>query len=115
VRTLGVGADLLRLSGTLSKADMDKVVVEIAADPAVKYAQVDVKLQHTELPKAALEQPQLVPNDPLYTQYQWHLSSATGGINAPAAWDISNGDGVVVAVLDTGILPNHPDVAVILL
>ncbi|WP_369934198.1 S8 family peptidase [Xanthomonas tesorieronis] len=115
VRTLGVGADLIRLSGKLSKADVDKVVAEIAADPAVKYAQVDVKLQRTELPKAALEQPQLVPNDPLYAQYQWHLSSATGGINSPAAWDVSKGDGVVVAVLDTGILPNHPDVAVNLL
>ncbi|OAX56606.1 S8 family peptidase [Xanthomonas graminis] len=115
VRTLGVGADLMRLSGKLSKADMDKVVAEIAADPAVKYALLDVKLQATELSKAALAQPQLVPNDPLYAQYQWHLSSATGGINAPVAWDVSKGDGVVVAVLDTGILPNHPDVAVNLL
>ncbi|CTP91611.1 extracellular serine protease [Xanthomonas translucens pv. arrhenatheri LMG 727] len=115
VRTLGVGADLMRLSGKLSKADMDKVVAEIAADPAFKYALLDVKLQATELSKAALAQPQLVPNDPLYAQYQWHLSSATGGINAPAAWDVSKGDGVVVAVLDTGILPNHPDVAVNLL
>ncbi len=115
VRTLGVGADLIRLSGKLSKADVDKVVAEIAADPAVKYALLDVKLQRSELPKAALEQPQLVPNDPLYAQYQWHLSSATGGINSPAAWDVSKGDGVVVAVLDTGILPNHPDVAVNLL
>ncbi|QNH14095.1 S8 family peptidase [Xanthomonas sp. SI] len=115
VRTLGVGADLIRLSGKLSKADVDKVVAEIAADPAVKYAVKDFKLQRSELPKAALEQPQLVPNDPLYAQYQWHLSSATGGINSPAAWDVSKGDGVVVAVLDTGILPNHPDVAVNLL
>jgi len=115
VRTLGVGADLIRLSGKLSKADVDKVVAEIAADPAVKYAVQDVKMQYSELPKAALEQPQLVPNDPLYAQYQWHLSSATGGINSPAAWDVSKGDGVVVAVLDTGILPSHPDVAVNLL
>ncbi|MDL5365096.1 S8 family peptidase [Xanthomonas sp. NCPPB 2654] len=115
VRTLGVGADLIRLSGKLSKADVDKVVAEIAADPAVKYAQVDVKLQAVELPRAKLEQPQLVPNDPLYAQYQWHLSNPTGGINSPAAWDVSKGDGVVVAVLDTGILPNHPDVAVNLL
>ncbi len=115
VRTLGVGADLMRLSGKLSKADVDKVVAEIAADPAVKYAQVDVMLQPTDLPKAALEQPQLVPNDPLYATSQWNLNSSTGGIHAPAAWEISKGDGVVVAVLDTGILPNHPDVAVHLL
>ncbi|WP_369940344.1 S8 family peptidase [Xanthomonas medicagonis] len=116
VRTLGIGADLIRLTGKLSKADLDKVVAEIAADPAVKYAQVDAKLRPVELLRAKTQvQPQLVPNDPLYAQYQWHYSNATGGINAPSAWDVSKGDGVVVAVLDTGILPNHPDVAVNLL
>nr|WP_241093797.1 S8 family peptidase [Xanthomonas sp.] len=111
VRKLGVGADLIRLSGKLSKADVDKVVAEIAADPSVKYALVDTKQQRVDRPVPALEQPQLVPNDPYYAQYQWHLSSATGGINSPAAWDVSKGEGVVVAVLDTGILPDHPDFA----
>ncbi|MET0549402.1 MAG: S8 family peptidase [Xanthomonas sp.] len=116
VRTLGIGADLIRLTGKLSKADLDKVVAEIAADPSVKYAQVDAKLRPVEVLRAKAQvQPQFVPNDPLYAQYQWHYSNANGGINAPAAWDISKGDGVVVAVLDTGILPNHPDVAVNLL
>ncbi|XQA77623.1 S8 family peptidase [Xanthomonas sacchari] len=116
VRTLGIGADLIRLTGKLSKADLDKVVAEIAADPTVKYAQVDAKLRPVEVLRAKTQvQPQLVPNDPLYAQYQWHYSNATGGINLPAAWDVSKGDGVVVAVLDTGILPNHPDVAVNLL
>lgn len=116
VRTLGIGADLIRLTGKLSKTDLDKVVAEIAADPTVKYAQVDAKLRPVDVLRAKTQvQPQLVPNDPLYAQYQWHYSNATGGINLPAAWDVSKGDGVVVAVLDTGILPNHPDVAVNLL
>lgn len=108
VRKLGVGADLIALSGKLSRAQVDKVVAEVAADPSVKYAVVDEMLQRAELP-AKLEQPQLVPDDPYYAQYQWHLHSATGGVNAPAAWDISQGEGVVMAVLDTGILPGHPD------
>jgi len=42
-----------------------------------------------------------VPNDPYY-QYQWHFN-LSGGINAGEAWDISLGDGVVVAIVDTGI------------
>ncbi len=39
-----------------------------------------------------------VPNDS-YFVYQWNL--ATLGI--PAAWDITQGEGVIVAVLDTGV------------
>jgi len=45
----------------------------------------------------------LVPNDPFY-QYQWHLDNVgTGGIHVEAAWDTSNGAGVTVAVIDTGV------------
>lgn len=62
--------------------------------------------------------PSLVPNDPFYSE-QWHYHSlVTGqvyglnnyGLNLPAAWDITTGsNGVVVAVIDTGLLP-HEDI-----
>lgn len=44
------------------------------------------------------------PNDPYYSQ-QWNFHSFNeGGINMPAAWDVTTGDpGVIVAVLDTGV------------
>ncbi len=46
----------------------------------------------------------LVPNDPGYYPFQWHLdNSNNSGINAEEAWDISTGSGVTVAVIDTGI------------
>jgi serine protease len=44
-----------------------------------------------------------VPNDALYS-LQWHYPV----VNLPAAWDISTGSPVVVAVIDTGIR-SHPD------
>ncbi|WP_199611178.1 S8 family serine peptidase [Flocculibacter collagenilyticus] len=44
---------------------------------------------------------QSVPNDTRYND-QWHYFEATGGINAPSAWDNSTGSGAVVAVIDTG-------------
>lgn len=109
LRRLGTGADVIRLQGKLSQADLQKVLKELQADPQVQYAVADVKLQRADV--RAKETAQLAPNDPYYDQYQWHLHDATGGVNAPAAWDVAQGEGVVVAVLDTGILPQHPDFA----
>jgi serine protease len=62
------------------------------------------------------------PNDPLYaggasvspTVGQWYLRASTASlvsaINAETAWGITTGSSsVVVAVLDTGIRPDHPE------
>jgi serine protease len=64
------------------------------------------------------------PNDPLYaggasvspTVGQWYLRASTASvvsaINAETAWGITTGSSsVVVAVLDTGIRPEHPELA----
>ncbi len=48
---------------------------------------------------------QSIPNDTFYP-YQWNLSL----MNMPQAWDMTTGDSsVVVAVVDTGVLLDHPD------
>lgn len=46
------------------------------------------------------------PNDPLYTA-QWHFPL----INLPLAWETTTGGATIVAVLDTGIRFDHPDLA----
>ena len=46
--------------------------------------------------RAAVRAP--APNDELFLQ-QWNLEA----IGIPRAWDVSTGDGVIVAVLDTGV------------
>lgn len=52
-----------------------------------------------------IRRPSAVPDDRLYS-FQWHYPL----INLPAAWDITTGDeSVIVAVIDTGVLLNHPD------
>ncbi|WP_054024236.1 S8 family peptidase [Bacillus sp. FJAT-28004] len=48
----------------------------------------------------------IVPNDALYSEYQWNLPS----IETEKGWGISKGnDKVIIAVLDTGVQSNHPD------
>lgn len=52
----------------------------------------------------ALAAVQAAPNDPHFAQ-QWGLEK----INAPDAWAMSRGRGVVVAVVDSGVDLTHPD------
>jgi serine protease len=84
-----------------------QLVRQFAARPDVEYAQ----------PNFILRIADTTPNDPRYPE-QWHYftngtgaGQSPGGINLPKAWDSSTGSSsVVVAVIDTGILPNHPDI-----
>jgi len=46
------------------------------------------------------------PNDPYYGEYQWNLRQ----IHAPEAWDLTVGSRqVIIAIVDTGIALDHPD------
>jgi subtilisin family serine protease len=50
----------------------------------------------------------LDPNDPSYRAgYQWGLAA----VRAPGAWYTTHADGVIIAILDSGIDLNHPDLA----
>ncbi|MFI7575431.1 S8 family peptidase [Micromonospora sp. NPDC049497] len=91
VRQLATGAHVVRASGRTTG-----LLRALALRGDVEYAEPDT-------PMYALS----TPNDPSYPQ-QWHYYEATGGINAPTAWDTAAGTGVVVAVLDTGRTA-HPD------
>jgi subtilisin family serine protease len=46
------------------------------------------------------------PNDPRYKE-QWHLTE----IGAPSLWEQTQGEGVIVALLDSGVDPQHPDLS----
>ena len=80
----------------------------LAQRPDVEYAQ----------PNHILRILDRTPNDPRYAE-QWHYfrngsgnGASLGGINLPQVWDTLTGSRrVVVSILDTGILPDHPDIS----
>jgi serine protease len=92
LRATSGGARVLRTGKKLGAGDSAKLLASLRADPAVAYAEPDV-LMH---PKVA------DPNDP-YFPFQWNLSQQTAGIKVTRAWDVTQGAGQVVAVVDTGI------------
>jgi serine protease len=95
-RTLSTGAYLIRTDRKLDLAEAKQLMVELMKDPNVLAVEPDVKLRT-----------RFVPNDPLYAQ-QWHYKNGPGGANLEPAWDVTKGSGVVVGVIDTGIVP-HSD------
>ena len=85
-------------------------------EPAVLYAEPDGEVRAFQMrahyrpwsaAELALALPLALPNDPLFPQ-QWGPVK----IKAPEAWDITKGStATVVAVLDTGVAPDHPDIS----
>lgn len=116
-RKLATGSELVRSSRKLSASEANTLMQQIAADPAVAHVEPDVMMHAvrdiaapaTLASKAAVTPQTFTPDDPYYAQYQWHFSNATGGANINNAWDLADGNGVTVAVLDTGIT-QHPDI-----
>jgi len=77
----------------LEVADVD-VVRESAVIDAMAH---DPRVEGAE--PMALYHATFVPNDPLFASKQWHLSR----VGAEQAWNYGCGEGVTVAVVDTGI------------
>jgi len=96
LRPMALGADVVTSSRRLGADEARALMEAIAAHPDVAAVEVD-----------SLMQADFIPDDTYYG-LQWGYFDADAGIRAEQAWDIANGEGIVVAVLDTGIT-NHSD------
>ena len=94
--TMSEEAKCLRRTYTIEApdgADLETLIAEMNGNAEVEYAQID-----------ELNEILMIPNDPSFNDL-WGLKK----INCEPAWEISEGEDVVVAVVDTGVDYNHPD------
>ena len=114
VRETGGGAYIYSLSAdrirVLSNRQMQdqaqEAVEQMRSEGDVEYAQLNYVMHIVR-----------TPSDPGYA-LQWHYrnngsgsNESPGGINLPQTWDRTTGSAAaVIAVIDTGILPDHPDI-----
>jgi len=102
-------ADATRLyRAHVDPAHRDAIIAQLSARPDVEIAEPDAELSLSpgdlEV-RAPIVEPthEGFPNDPQY-KFQWHLRQ----IGMPEAWKLADGNGVIVAVLDTGVsYENH--------
>jgi subtilisin family serine protease len=101
VQSLGAsGLTLVRLP---RGASVREAAVALSRDPRVLVAEPNYLYELTA-----------IPNDPRFLSGElWGLNQASNAdIDAPQAWDTTTGSAsIVVAVIDSGVAYNHPDLA----
>jgi serine protease len=117
-RNLGGGMSLLQLARAQRGTELAATLAALRADPAVEVAEVDHRVRALAY----------TPDDPLFSSaypylggqygYQWYLKGGhPSSIRMDLAWDITRGGAtpptspVVIAVIDSGVRPSHPDLA----
>lgn len=119
VRTTSQKATVVTTSSKLTAEQAEKYMATLSSNASVASVEPDL-LRHSstrargaatskvaQVAQAAQASNQAItPNDTLYPQ-QWNLHDAKG-ISAPEAWKTTQGAGVTVAVIDSGIV-KHPD------
>ncbi len=107
LRRMGVqGWSVVKSSRMLDATETANFVRELKADPSVESVEID-RMYH----RLADVAPAMVPDDQYYELAQWNFHNPVAGVHAPEAWERSQGEGVVVAVIDTGIAQGNPDLA----
>jgi thermitase len=71
-------------------------IARLKSHPAIDFVEPDIIYEYQE---------EFIPNDPGFDDQQWART-----VNLPGAWSVTTGDpDVVVAVVDSGVRSDHPD------
>lgn len=133
-RTIDLSSDQLHVIKTTNKS-LESVISQLESDPNIEFAEPnfiynlvkpvqEVSLDDMLRPIREIQAPYSTPNDPQFEQL-WGLQNtgdneprssqpglAGADIDAMKAWGITKGSSdVTIAVIDTGIDYNHPDLA----
>ncbi len=100
---------MLRKMGVSTKSRFQQLNVHVVtvspqAEDALMQAMSDIPDIDYCVKDMLIEPSAILPNDPEYSR-QWYLPK----MEVPTAWETSSGEGVTVAILDTGIEADHPD------
>ncbi len=107
IHSQAAGAALADAAGELSRVLVVELPADADLDAAVARLQEAGNVVMAAEPNRFREALTTTPNDPMF-DLEWGLAT----IHAPDAWDVQRGDrSVVVAVIDTGIDLDHPDLA----
>lgn len=98
----GAKVDGLPAVAATNGRPVDQVLAELRADPAVEYAEPSYRVQLLDDGAVAA----VSVNDP-QTAGQYSLDR----MRVRDAWSLSTGGSGVIAVLDTGVQPDHPDLS----
>ena len=107
-------AQVVEFTEAVDVATAREIAAELAAQPQIASAEPDMFLFVANDDDGDLAQSVTVPDDPDYAVSQWNLWDSYGiGVGEGAgamtqAWVGPRGEGVTVAVIDTGITA-HPD------
>ncbi len=101
-RRMSDDAHVLRMDEPIPLSEAKLIAARMMRDGEVELAE----------PDRIVYPATTTPLDPSYASYHWHYKTPAGnnlgGANLPVAWDYALGNGVIVAVLDTGYRP-HTD------
>ncbi|MBX0318450.1 S8 family peptidase [Shouchella clausii] len=81
--------------------ELQRLIEDLQQDETVLFAEPNYAFSN----QVRTVEKKVEPNDEYFKPYQWNLKQ----IHADDGWNFANGTDTTIAIIDTGVDPNHPD------